>query len=128
MPIEAFNDDYEEWKDVPVGAGNYKVKAHDQKSQTMLLEMVGDLASAKEIMLYYSSKPHSTDIEMSAPVGDREIALSKRAAGLTSIYFNFNNSVASDIRFRRAINEDTSRSTFVYALAVQYHHYDDFCI
>ena len=104
VPIEEFTDDYEKWKSAPIGAGNYKVRDHNQETKTMTLEKVGDTASAKEIMLYYGDKPYNADIEIS-PVEERKnLVVSKRAAGLTSIYFNFNNPIASDVRFRKAIN------------------------
>ena len=104
VPIEAFTDDYERWKDVPIGAGSYKVKAHDQGAKTLILERVGDAASAKEIVLHYGDNPHNVDIEISPPDRKGEMVVSKRAASLTSINFNFNNPIASDIRFRRAVN------------------------
>ncbi len=104
VPIEAFTDDYEAWKDVPIGAGNYKVKAHNRDAKTLILEKVGDVTSAKEIALYYGSELRNADIEMTVPRKDMDMVISKRAAGLTSINFNFNNPIAADIRFRKAIN------------------------
>lgn len=50
---------------------------------------------------------------MTTPNEDMDLVVSKRAAGLTSIYFNFNNPVASDIRFRRAINIAIDRDKIV---------------
>ena len=104
VPIEAFTDDYEQWRDVPIGAGSYKVKAHNQETKMMILERVNDAASAKEITLYYGDEAYNADIDMSTPVPSMQATASKRAARLTSIYFNFNNPIASDIRFRKAIS------------------------
>ena len=113
VPIEAFTDDYEQWRDVPIGAGNYKVKAHNQETKTMILEKVGDAASAKEITLYYGDEAYNADIAISNPVRNMQVIASKRAASLTSINFNFNNPIASDIRFRRAINLAIDRNKIV---------------
>lgn len=49
VPIEAFTDNYEKWKDVPIGAGNYEVKSHNQGSKTLILDRVGDVTSAKKL-------------------------------------------------------------------------------
>ena len=104
VPIEAFTDDYEIWRDTPIGAGNYRVKTHSRDEKTLILEKVGDAISAKEIALHYGSNSYDTDIEMTIPKEDMELIVSKRAAALTSINFNFNNPIAADIRFRKAIN------------------------
>ena len=104
VPIEAFTHDYEYWRDIPIGAGNYKVKTHNREAKTLTLAKVGNTQSAKEIVLYYGNEAYSADIEISPVSIDKETVVSKRAASLTSINFNFNNPIASDVRFRQAIN------------------------
>ena len=111
VPIEAFTDNYERWKDVPIGAGSYKVKAHNQEAKTLTLSKVSEAKSAKEITLYYGNEPYNADIELSMPAKNLQVVASKRAAGLTSINFNFNNPIASDVRFRKAINLAIDRNT-----------------
>ena len=104
VPIEAFTHDYEYWRDIPIGAGNYKVKTHNRDAKTLTLAKVGNTQSAKEIVLYYGNEAYSADIEISPVSISKETVVSKRAASLTSINFNFNNPIASDVRFRQAIN------------------------
>lgn len=104
VPIEALNDDYETWKSVPIGAGSYKVKSFDPNLQTMTLEKMGNIPSPKELVFHYGNDSHPTDIDISSLGKEKEVAVSKRAASLTSIYFNFNNPVAADEKFRQAIN------------------------
>lgn len=113
VPIEAFTDNYEKWKDTPIGAGNYKVKFHNQESKTLTLEKINNATSAKQIVLRYGDKPYSVDIEISPNEEKKSVVASKKSVSLTSVYFNFNNPIASDIRFRKAINIALDRDKIV---------------
>jgi ABC-type transport system substrate-binding protein len=102
VPIEELKADYETWKTYPIGAGEYKVKSLNQSDKMMTLESTSD--SSKKLLLYFGDKSFNVDIEVGSTTVDKEITTSKRAGSLTSIFFNFNNEIAKDINFRKAIN------------------------
>lgn len=105
VPIEAFESNYETWKTFPIGAGSYKVKEHKPKEKTLILEKVkSNVSSAKLINLYYGKGSHTTDIDIATHGKTKTVVASKRAASLTSIYFNYSSPIASNANFRKALS------------------------
>ena len=126
VPIESLMSDYESWKSYPVGAGNYKVKDHDKTSKILKLERVHkSYDSAKFINLYYGNNPTATDIDIASQGANKDIIASKRAASLTSIYFNYRNPIASNLQFRQALNfainrEELAQGVEIYSPANEF--------
>jgi oligopeptide transport system substrate-binding protein len=114
VPIEAFKSDYETWKTFPVGAGSYKVKDHKEKQRILTLERFNSAGSSPSIInMYYGNTDQDSDIDIATHGEDKQIIASKKAATLTSIYFNYQSSVASDLNFRKAISLAVEREKIV---------------
>ena len=112
VPIEAFETDYETWKVYPIGAGSYKVKEHNSGKKVLVLEKVKkESSSPMTIKFFYGSNlPTTTDINIASHGTSKAIVASKRAASLTSVYFNYNSPVGSHINFRKALSLALDRS------------------
>ncbi|MBT4761919.1 MAG: ABC transporter substrate-binding protein [Bdellovibrionaceae bacterium] len=105
VPIEALEPDYETWKIFPVGAGAYKVVKFSAKNDEITLVNVNKIdSSVDELIFYYKKTDTPMDIEISSHGNNKKVVLSKRSASLTGIYFNFNNSIARNIQFRKALD------------------------
>ena len=105
VPQETFKSGYEMWKDVPIGAGTYKVDFFDEKNKTIRLKKLeAGNSNDKVITIYYGSEERPSDIEIATHGEGTDIVASKRAASLTSIYFNYNNAIAAEVQFRQAIH------------------------
>ena len=123
VPIEALKkDDYETWKSYPIGAGDYKVSQFNPTVGTLILEKVRELESSPDkIIFYYKKSSHPCDIEIANYENKNEemkIVSSKRASALTSIYFNYNNSIVNDIRFRQALDLAINRESLTGGIKI----------
>ena len=122
VPIEALQDDYETWKTYPVGAGSYIVTSFNSEKRLLKLKSI---KNGRTISIHYGNAPFISDIEVATHTENKEIAASKRAASLTSIYFNYNNAVAAYLRFRQAIHlavdrDDLSLGVEIYTPAHEF--------
>ena len=123
VPMEAFKeDDYETWKSYPVGAGNYKVFQFNPNVGIITLQRVekSDLAP-NEMTFYYKESTHPFDIEISSYkdiIEGKKIVASKRATSVVSIYFNYNNPIANDIRFKRALDLAIDRKSLAEGVEI----------
>lgn len=119
VPIEALKSDYESWKTYPVGAGSYKVNEFKPNEKTLILEKVANNGtSPKFINLYYGTKVQVTDIDIASEGKNKKIVSSKRAASLTSIYFNFNNPIVHNLDFRKALNLAINRDDIINGIQI----------
>ncbi|MFT6632273.1 MAG: ABC-type transport system substrate-binding protein [Bacteriovoracaceae bacterium] len=106
VPIEEMNSDYDSWKSYPIGCGNYKVTKTDTKNNVHLEYIGSKESAAKKIILTSNGTSESSDIILTNPSLSKSIEMfhSKNAARVTSIYFNYSNSLVKNSDFRKAID------------------------
>lgn len=106
VPIEEMNSDYDSWKRFPVGCGNYKVDNVDSDNNVHLTYIGNNQDVAKKIVLSPNGINTNSDVILTSPSKSKNIDLfhSKNAARVTSIYFNYKNTIAKNTNFRKALD------------------------
>ena len=123
VPMESFKvGDYETWKSYPIGAGAYKVSQFKPNEGILTLQKVEKSdSSPDEMVFYYKKSNHPFDIEISSYSDEshgRKIVSSKKASSVTGIYFNYNNPVANDVRFRQALDLAINRESLTQGVEI----------
>lgn len=110
VPSEELKEDYLTWKNLPVGAGPYKVVESDPSASGVLLQRVSEEGkSPKYIYLTTDDASRATADLVIWPRRDfsgthLKKALAKLDDSLTTLMFNFKNELGADEKFRRAIS------------------------
>ena len=116
-PMEALDEqDYQVWKDGPVGVGAYKLIKSNKKNEMVLKKISSKSSGTDFIKINFSdSEDQNFDIKINNAQDNSayKAIFSERATAVTNIMFNFNNVLGADLNFRKALNHAIDRDRLV---------------
>ncbi len=112
-PVEDFSDDLFSFNNIPRGTGPYKVVEVDKNERFILLEEKKESKSQiiKKIKFFIKDNPIKNNIDIGMGAGTKgltedkgyKILIGSVPAALISLEFNYDNVLARDINFRKAV-------------------------
>lgn len=116
VPQEALRDDYFTWKDLPVGAGPYKVVNSDSQSSRIRLEAVYG-SGPKVVEVFTENDRTGADlllwVNSSPEMNKMKRVIGPQSNSATMLFFNYEHPLGNDIRFRKALSAGLRRQALV---------------
>lgn len=104
VPQEELKDDYLTWKKQPVGAGEYLIKAVDEKNFAVTIEPKASWAEPASFTLLYSkgeNKPDVSFVEMPGYQSNRYT----RPSYVTAVFFSNKSPLVKQVGFRKSFSD-----------------------
>ena len=115
--MEALDEqDYQVWKDGPVGVGAYKLIKSNKENEMVLKKISSKSSGTDFIKINFSDREdQGFDIKINNAQDNNtyKAIFSERATAVTNIMFNFNNVLGADLNFRKALNHAIDRDKLV---------------
>lgn len=115
VPIEALKDNYIEWKDMPIGAGPYKV-VNGYNEGKVELQYIGKGTSASPRVNLYTELQDNVSYDVSLiddPFNKKlnyEAELSRFPLAIWQISFHNVHALGADVNFRKAVHHALNRA------------------
>ena len=123
VPQEALLPDLYTWKNLPLGAGPYKVTSLNANRSTATLERVDSSAGGPARLIVSSASDFKNpDVSINEVAGGLDTENLSTVASVTGIYFNYDNELGSNPNFRKAVSLSIKRRPLIsgvesYAMA-----------
>lgn len=112
VPMEELQDNFQKWKKHPVGAGEYKVAEFNHAKGYLKAQKADN--QNKIITFVYGDNTSSADIHLTAsPEQGFDVIPTTRASRVTGLFLNYQNSVSSNLEFRKALDLAIKRSELI---------------